>query len=316
MQRCLRRVAIALTAALAIGACHSLVVPAPGKLRPWTTELRAAQPNDAVAAVYTHRGDWLIFVGAQHAVRTESLTFRLIDEAYDTFDIDTVIVEGSPYSRGANDDRLLSWVEGQHEVNGLLEGGEAVVAIRGARERGADVWGGEPDDAYIRRRVLSQGFSVQDLLGFYTLRSVPQWVRQQKIIGPSDPRVEAYINAELDHNRERLDVPATVLPDHAAWTQWYADTNDKVFGAAFESEETGPLADGRYKSNKIAEAISRTRGEFLLDVIARHLNAHESVMVVFGASHLMIHRVALDHMLGAPCYVGNGLTSALAGCRD
>ncbi|MGH8251545.1 MAG: hypothetical protein ACREVI_12750 [Steroidobacteraceae bacterium] len=212
----------------------------------------------------------LIFVGAKHETHTDSLMFRLIDEAYTSFNVDTVIVEGPSYSHGANDGDLMSWVERQHEVNGFLEGGEAVVAIRGARARGADVWGGEPDDAYARRRLLSQGFSLQDPLGFYTLRSVPQWIRQQKITGPSDPRVEAYIESELDHNRERLDVPATVLPDHEAWTQWYADTNDKVFGATFELEETGPLADGRYGSNKIAEAISRARSEFLL--VARNLS--------------------------------------------
>jgi hypothetical protein len=105
--------------------------------------------------------------------------------------------------------------------------------------------------------------------------------------------------AELEHNRGRLAVPTTVLPDYAAWARWYTKTNQKTFGASFEPEEAGPLADGRYGSNKIAEAISRARDEFMLNIIAQHLNAHESIMVVFGESHLMILRPALESMLGA-----------------
>jgi len=35
------------------------------------------------------------------------------------------------------------------------------------------------------------------------------------------------------------------------------------------------------------------------------LNAGETLLVVFGRSHLMIQRPALDAMLGRPCYVGS-----------
>ena len=118
------------------------------------------------------------------------------------------------------------------------------------------------------------------------------------------------ITAELEHNRQRLAVPGTVLPEYAAWPEWYAKINHKAFGLTFDSAETGPLADGRYGSNKVAEAISHAHDDFLLDIIVQHLNAGESVMVVFGESHLMILRSALDSMLGAPCYVGSELSRA------
>ena len=35
----------------------------------------------------------------------------------------------------------------------------------------------------------------------------------------------------------------------------------------------------------------------------------DTVLVVFGGSHLMILRPALDAMLGQPCYVGSELSS-------
>jgi hypothetical protein len=37
-------------------------------------------------------------------------------------------------------------------------------------------------------------------------------------------------------------------------------------------------------------------------------------MVVFGESHLMILRPALDSMLGTPCYVGDDIKAALNPC--
>jgi hypothetical protein len=127
-------------------------------MQPWTTQLRDAQPNDAFAAVYARGRQRQIFVGARHTTRTDSLTFRLINEAYASFDINTVIVEGRRHSQGANADRLMKWAAAQRETDGFVEGGEIVPTVRQARARSIDVWGGEPDDAVIRDRVLAQGF--------------------------------------------------------------------------------------------------------------------------------------------------------------
>lgn len=284
-------------------------------LAAWTTELRAQQPDDAFGAVYARGRTRLVFLGATHAEAIDSLTFRMINDAYASFDIDAVIVEGSPRSRGPNSQRLIQWVAAQPQRDGRQDGGEIVPAIRGALAEGATVWGGEPDDAQIRDSLASQGVSSEDVLGFYTLRSVPQWQREQKIASADDARTRTLIDAELAHNRERLGLPATILPSYAAWAEWYERTNGRAFGSGFELEETGPLADGRYRSNKIAAAISRSRDGFLIDAIAERLNAGESVLVVFGASHLLIQRPALDAMLGPPCYVGSELPlAATSGC--
>jgi hypothetical protein len=299
---------------LAVGGCRSPVVASPDRLAPWTEQLRDSQPDDPFAAVYVHEQQHLVFIGAKHESRTDSSTFRLIDGAYEAFAFDTVIVEGVPHSAGANPDRLLSRVDAQREVDGFIEGGETVPAVRGARAHGADVWGGEPDDGDIRSQLIADGVPAQDLLGFYTLRSIPQWISERKIASAGDEHIVALIDAELKHNRQRLALPEDVLPDYAAWAGWYTQTNHKAFGAQFDPEETGPLADGRYGSNQVAALISRARDGFLLRIIAQHLNAGEDVLVVFGASHLMILRPALDDMLGSPCYVGSDLTSVPRGC--
>lgn len=292
---------VILTLALSLAGCQSVLKPAPEKITPWTTQLRAAQPDDAFAAVYRWRGQRLVFVGAKHATRTDSLTFRLIEQAYASFHFDAVIVEGPPYSHGA-------------EIDGFLESGEIVPTVRGARNEKAAVWGGEPDDIEIRNRVLARGFNLQDLVGFYTLRSVPQWMREQKITGPEDSRTKQLIEAELERSRSRLQAPADALSSYESWAQWYEQTNGKAFDSSFTVEEGGPLADGRYATNKISVAIAQVRDEFLLEIITQHLNARESVLVVFGESHLMLLRSALSSMLGPPCYQGDELQMAHDHC--
>ena len=102
---------------------------------------------------------------------------------------------------------------------------------------------GESLPVRSRGRTLPLGFL------YATVRS-PQWVSERKIEGASDERVRPLIEAELEHNRQRLASPAAVLSNYAAWSQWYARTNNKRFGVSFDPEETGPLADGRYGSKQ------------------------------------------------------------------
>ncbi len=299
---------------LICAACAGDLRPDPGAIEPWTAELAAAQPDDAFAAIYVRNRVHLAFMGAHHANQTESLTFRLIDDAYKSFSFSVLIAEGFPYSWGPNPQRILDSVNRATEVDGFVEDGEFVPAVRGALAQGAQIRGGEPDDGELRERLLSRGFAREDLLGFYTLRSVPQWIRERRIDGAGDARVNALLEAELEHNRGRLGLATSVLPDLAAWRAWYQQTNGRPFGAAFELEEVGPRADGRYGTNRLAAAIGDARDSFLLEKIAAHMNAGENVIVVFGESHLMVLRPALDRMVGAPCYVGVEMRDAARAC--
>lgn len=288
----------------------------PDRLAQWTRALRDSQPDDAYAAVYAARSKNLVFVAAMHSTETSSLTFRIIEDAYAAFDFDTAIVEGFPASGGPNADELIKYARQSKAVDGFQEGGETVPTVKGALEEGTNILGGEPDDADIRDELLSEGFGPEDILGFYTLRTIPQWIRERKIDGPADSRIAALIDDELDANRQRLGFSAEVLPTGADWIGWYAETNDKPFGEAFQPEEAGPLADGPYGSNKIAAAISHARAAFLHRLVIGRLNSGDSVLVVFGASHYLIHRPALAHLLGEPCYLGAAMSEAPGACNS
>ncbi|QAY78293.1 hypothetical protein [Sphingosinicella sp. BN140058] len=301
-------------AALLLACCPAPFRTAPERLAQWTTSLRDEQPDDAFAAVYKTGKRHLVFIGARHANRTDSLTFELIRNAYSAFRVDATIVEGSPTSRGPNFARLIEYASSAKVTDGFQEGGETIPAVMGAVQEGATLWGGEPDDADIKTRMLGEGFPSADLLGFYVLRSIPEWIREKKLTEAGDPRLASLVEKELARNRQRLALGPDVLPSFTDWADWYKATNGKPIGPSFAMEETGPLSDGAFPSNRIAAAISRARAAYLHEFIISHLNAGETVLVVFGSSHLMIHRTALDAVLGSPCYVGSDIAAAAKNC--
>jgi hypothetical protein len=311
MARCFWLLMASLTACVA-----QPLRPAPDKLEPWTTTLRDQQPEDAFAAVYRRGDQRLVFVAATHANRDDSLTFRLIRDAYSAFRFDTVIAEGFPTSRGPNPPKIFEYAaKNGPRADGFVEGGETVPTVIGARDEKAQLWGGEPDDLDVKRQVLAEGLSGADLLGLYALRNIPQWIGERKIENAGDPRLEPLVEAVLASDRATLQLPPDVLGGYAEWADWYRRLNGKAIGADFVTEETGPLADGKFGTNRIAFSVSRARDAFLHNLMISHLQAGESVLVVFGGSHLMIHRPALDDAIGRPCYVGTDLARAASACR-
>ena len=290
--------------------------PEPGKLQPWTTVLRDRQPEEAFAAVYKAGSKHLVFIGAKHANKVDSPTFRIIEAAYAAFRIDTVIAEGFPTSRGANPPATIAWAaQSVATAEGFVEGGETVPTVVGAQREPATLLGGEADDLEIKAQMAAAGISDEDLLGFYVLRNIPQWIGERQITDAGDPRLAGLVVAALAKNRQSLQLSPGILPDFSAWAAWYQRLNRRPIGSAFVTEEVGPLADGRFATNRIGHAISKARATHLHNLIVAQLNARQTVLVVFGASHLMIHRPALDAVLGGPCYTGPDLMAAAAACR-
>lgn len=302
--------------ALMSGGAPAALHPMPEKLAPWTTQLRDKQPDDAFAAVYRVGKRRLVFVAAKHENKNDSPTFRLIRDAYARFQFNTVIAEGFPTSRGANPPSIRRYVlENGVREDGFVEGGETVPTVLGAEREKAMLWGGEADDVDVKAKLLATGVSAQDILGFYALRNIPQWIGERRIENAGDPRLQSLVVEALARDRRTLALPPNILPGFADWAAWYKALNGKSIGSGFVTEEVGPLADATFGTNRIAYALSRVRDAYLHELIIKHLNAGESVLVVFGGSHLMIQRPALDAALGRPCYVGANLKAAARSCR-
>jgi len=302
--------------AAAIAATHAPWVPRPEKLQPWTTQLRDRQPEEAFATVYRAGPRHLVFVGAVHANQVGSLTFRIIRDAFASFHLDTVIAEGFPTARGPNPESIFKYVsENGADKDGFVEAGELLPTALGARNEPATLWGGEAQDPDVKARVLAEGLTAADILGFYVLRNIPQWIRERQLQSAGDPRLESLVERALIQSREKLKVQPDVLPNFERWAAWYKAVNGKPIDATFATEEVGPLADGKFGTNKVAYAVSRVRDAYLHELAVDHLNKGESVLVVFGGSHLVIQRPAFDEVLGAPCYVGADLQQGALACR-
>lgn len=305
-----------LALALLSGTPTGLLRPAPEKIRAWTTALREQQPDDAFATIYHFRRRHLVFVAAQHENQNDSSTFKVIWAAYATFKFDTVIAEGFPASWGPNPARIIDGVSKvKPTASGFVEGGETVPAVLGAQQQGATLVGGEADDLDTKSRILAAGYSAKDLLGFYVLRNIPQWIEEHELDNAADSRLAVKVVAAIARRRQQLDLPADVLPSYAEWAKWYQELNHKPIGNSFQIEEVGPLADGPFGTNKIAYGVSKVRDAYLHELIIDRLNADKNVLVIFGGSHLLIQRPALDAVLGRPCYTGANLVEAAASCR-
>jgi len=314
LETSIRRLIMAPIAVALLSSCASTPLrPATSKLAHWTTSLREQQPAESFAAIYRVGDRRIIFIGARHEERVDSPTFRMIADAYASFDIKHTIVEGVPTSRGPNPKAIIDYAS-REPRDGRLEGGELAAAVLGALKEGAQFQGGEPDDAELKDRLLAQGLKQEDLLGFYVLRSIPQWIRERKIKDAGDPRLRDLVEAELARSRSLLGLGSAIVPGYDVWARWYENLNGRPIGSAFVTEEVGPLYDGEFSSNKIAYAISRARGAHLHEQIITQLAASDTLLVVFGGSHLMIQRPALDAAVGRPCYTGSNLRDGAARC--
>lgn len=307
----LRRL-LGLSFVLAAAACR--LSPNVDLLTPWTLQLRDSQPDDPFILVYRKGDRRLIFVAANHETDPASKTFALIDRSFSIWPVKAVIVEGVPTSLGVNPHPLQSLADERPRPDGIVEGGETVPAVQGARRVGAAIWGGEADNLMIKKFASSSGVSDADLLGFYVLRVVPQWSRERAFERLGDERFKALVERQLQRSRQALGVPGEVLSRNQEWNDWYRATNNKAVYKSVDVEEVGPLADGPWPTNRISERVAKARDAHLLRLIARRIEDSRSVMVIFGGSHALIVRSALDSMLGTPCYVGARVDDAKAYC--
>lgn len=288
--------------------------PDTGLIAPWTKALRDRQPDGPYVLVYRRGPLRLIFVAAEHENGVNSPTFHLINEAFTLWPISSIVVEGTSAALGPNPSELMTIATRLRRNPGLDPDGETSPAVRNAVKIGAQIYGGEADDLEVRNFARKAGIKDIDLLGYYVLRVIPQWTRDGSISGPADPALKQLVEKQIARSAAELKISPTVMPSLASFAIWYERTNRKTLSAGSDQEETGPLVDGRWPTNRIGAAVSRARDAHLVTQIADRLNKDGSVLVVFGGSHAMIDKPALDAMLGRPCYSGGDMAAAAKSC--
>ena len=203
-----------LIASLVVSACT--ISRGSEGLADWTQALADSQREGPELLLFERGDRKLAFIGVQHDTDPASRKHRLIDSMFLIFKPRVVVLEGAPTSWGYNPTRLIE-VGGQRpNAQGLLPEGETVPTVRGALASGSIIVGGEPSDADVRRSAAARGVSDEDLLGFYVLRVVPQWLSQREFDDLSSTRATALIDKQLARSRAELKLSPD-LPDAAAW---------------------------------------------------------------------------------------------------
>lgn len=285
------------------------------KLAVWNRSLAIRQPDGPELIVFKHRNKRLVFVGVQHDSNPTSRTHRLIESTFGIFSARVVIVEGVPTSWGYNPVRLTQVAAEKPDDQGLQPSGETFPAVRGAIKVGSKLLGGEPSDADVRRVVTGLGVADEDLLGFYVLRVVPQWVSQKKFDDLTNDAASALIQKQLDRSRTELGLGPDLLNDSESWRRWRLMVNPGADPKTVDVEEAGPLADGPWPTSRIAASISRARDAHLYELTVAQLAEHGAVMVIYGGSHALIQYPALRSLLGKPCYRGAVAKAVPRSCR-
>ena len=266
-------------------------------IQPYSYDLERKEPSAEPFLEYFDTGrKSLVYVAARHENDGNSPTFKLIDRAFESYEVRIAILEGFPASYGPSPPALIEDFAANVDAD-FYRWGEPSYAALEANERGIPFLGGEPDESDVLRAVEEAGFTAKDLARFYFVRQIPQFLREGRhhAMEPVD-LYESFMPGVL----RDLGLRPGELP-FDEFLVWYEDLNGKRldFGT-FDSEETAPLKKGTYGTQRISHEVSMARERFILTRIAEALDEYDHALVVYGKSHLAQQRPALQAMLGEP----------------
>ena len=214
----------------ALSSESSTVVFDANLLLPWT----AAYQNRELAPPpilyeFTRGAKTLIYLASKHSNSSETLTFRFIKWVLENRKPDVLILEGFSTDLGPNPSAIVA--EAQRGVkNGFYPSGEPAYAIELAIEGKIPFIGAEPSDQLLFQKIMQQGYSAEDILGFDFVRRVPQLLRAKTLDGKKLNEIfENYVKskAQAYGYRGHLDT-------FDEFKRWYKLRQGKVFGQPAE----------------------------------------------------------------------------------
>jgi hypothetical protein len=264
-------------------------------LRSWSEEAAAAEPfPEPYVSLFRGDGKSLLYVAGDHVYGVENATIRTLEKAFREFEPQAVVAEGFG-SGEASDPSFLEEVL-RCARPPWDQCSERDYAVFLAHRAGIPFAGGEPDDVDILHALKEAGRSVDDMLGFYLLRSIPGWRR-------GGMRDAAAFEREAERFLRRLSVRLGGpgfrfgLPDFLRWFERHNAAGKPLL--EITEWDAGPR-DGPEASffNAICRATELPRERSVLGRIAAALDRHDRALVIYGSGHLVKSRKALEAMLG------------------
>lgn len=254
----------------------------PARLRPWTEEYGRAEPHaEPSVAVFRGGGKTLAFVATLHVHGRDAAVFPTIERAFADFRARALVVEG--------------WPRGMKDLVGREDASEREYAVFLAERAGVPALGGEPSERESFAAALAGGFTAEDYLGFDVARFVSQWRREAPL---DDARFDALAAVQLRGLARALGLDGRFgVPELRRWFAARRGASRPLL--ELENEDVGPVAGpGQTFLQSVSCAIDSVRETIVVRAIEDALNAHETVLVVYGSAHLVKQRLVWAHALG------------------
>jgi hypothetical protein len=268
------------------------------KLLNWSWELQKQQPFSQPYVSEFQRGPHhLFFIASHHGNQESAPTFQLIRQTLEQEAISLLVIEGVQASDGINPASFKKYLENNPSKDGFWPGGEMTYAVQLARAKGLAFIGAEPSEPQLLNDLLAQGETLDDILGFYVVRQVPQWRRQKALESRTQKQIYDRFLAAICRDFE-------IKPEGFDWSEfhrWYRKRANKNFDwNSLRDDESAPLQDGPYYTQRVAATVGRLRDQFIVQQICANLRTHKRVVVVYGGAHLATQRPVLEDLLGQP----------------
>jgi hypothetical protein len=260
-------------------------------IRPWNKELGNEYPGEKPVIAFYEKGPYeLYYLAANHTSTVGSDTFVLVQKLFDENKFKAVLLEPFPNSSGESPKWFVDDSK-SGKSDKMIEGGESALAAILADEKKIPFFGGEPDHLEIYKFLKSKGRSDEDILSFYVVRQIPQWVRQTD---KKDDLIRKKVPGFLAHYCHLFSIRynCTKLNDVMAW--YKRNKNDEELTIDISSEELAPYSDGELLTQKISSEIGQIRDKFTLNVIEKLLEKYKKVAVIYGSGHFVTLRKSFE----------------------
>lgn len=283
---------------LLLTACSSAPKLKSENIRPWSNALGNEYPNGkAVIAHYKKGQQELFYLAARHTNTMGDDTLNLVQTLFKGFKFNILMIESIPYSSGESPKWFVDEAR-QGRTEKFIRGGESALGVILADEKKIPFIAGEPDHQDIYKGLKAKGYSDEDILGFYTVRQVPQWVRENL---DKKTLFKNKIPPFLTHYCKVFSVQP--CPTSEEIIKWYKTKLGHDLVPDVSNEEVAPYSDGTVYTQKISSDVGFIRDHFTLNLIQEMLKKHKRVAVIYGTGHFLTLRKSFDEAFGEPSFI-------------
>ena len=259
-----------------------------------------AEMKPEIPYVYEVSGDGaeLLYFGARHSRSPEDGMFDDIEERFERFDADIVLVEGMGNLKERKEERAQRLRDHSREEV-IDDMGESGFALKLAAEKDIDFISPEPEFSDEIKALEEQGFSKDEIFAYYFYRILPQWHRQQ-----DKPDIKEYLEPHIKG-----------MAKDAGWEDYdfsfehAVKIGEKIWGESLQLEDKDyyhdridpiPWEDAKESQgvvNLVSRASSRFRDQYMVGKIAEVLKTHKRPFIVFGGSHAVMQEPAIRKLM-------------------